>query len=247
MKDSIPVYNLRADSGELGADGNLKLGGYHELLCRIIESDQRALGCALKDTLQHGYAWAMISLSMQVCKPVDSCDRLYGQTWLSEMNYPHLRREIEIYDESHSPVLCASIFMVPINTNTHQIHPEEQLDRFSCTIIPEFSVDWAQSRLQTIHDQRYQPLDMRTVRPSDIDALGHLNNCRYGAYVYDALAVLGQNYTDSPFTYTMHFMRQCMSGTKIRIGAYIDNGAVHLLGTGIDDKLKRFGAIVKPL
>ena len=247
MHSTLPIYQLRADSGELGPQGCLKLVGYHELLGRIIEDDLASQGNSLSHTLAHGYAWAMVSLSMQVKRPVSSCEQLCGQSWLSQCEYPYHRREIQLFTAAGELVLSASVFMAPISTATHKIQPEDELVPTVFRTLQEYSAEWAQARMHSIHDERYQLLDVRTVRPSDIDALGHLNNCRYGAFAYDALESLGRNITAAPFRYTMHFMRQCMAGTQVSIGAYEERGAVHLLGVGREDKLKRFCAVIKEI
>jgi len=247
MHDNLPVYYVMADSGELGRDSFLKLQGYHELICRILEYDMSACNSSLSDTLAAGYAWAMISLSIQVENPVHSCEKLSAQTWLSENEYPYQRREIQIFSSSEKQVLSASLFMVPLNTSTHSLQPEASLLCRHFPVLNEFSVNWALPKLKTIITENYSHIDTRTVRPSDIDALGHLNNCIYGGYVYDLSAELGRSYTSLPFRYTMHFIRQCTLGEKLNINAYLKNNEMHVLGLGDSDGKKRFCSILAKL
>ncbi len=241
MSAELPRYPLRADSGELGANGYLKLAGCHELLCRVIELDQEHHGSSINDTLAHGYAWAVISLSMEVMQPVRSCGLLFGQTWLSEAAHPYYRREIELTDEAGGAVLHASLFMVPLNASTHRIEPSDSLIDSGFSIGGRHTVEWAQPRTKKPSAALFTPVDTQLVRPSDIDALGHLNNCRYGAYTYDAAVLRGHDIFGKSFGYSIYFLRQCMPGERLAIGCCTDeNGRFTVSGTGDSDGRIRF-------
>lgn len=247
MNSQLNVYNVCADSGELSPGGTLKLQGYHELICDLIEQNEIETGSSIAETIKQGYAWAIISLSMEVLHPVSSCEWLDGQTWLSEAPggiFPYYRREVVFYNKAGETMFSASLFLVKLDTETHKIVSTED-ERVP--LIQPFgkTVEWAAPRLRDRGE--YSFLHSRSIYPSDIDALGHLNNCRYGAFTYDAAMINGRNYTTHPFRYTMNFIRQYMVNDAVEISVRSENDSFYVSG-GLDGSgRKHFIACLSPL
>ncbi len=217
MYNELQKFPVCADNGELGANGFLKIQGYHEMICNLIEQNEISNGGSIAETLKKGFAWAIISLSIEVEKPIASCEWLTGQTWLSELPdgvSPFYRREVQFFAQDGSVMFSASLFLVRLDTTTHKII--RQPDNEKATVSPYGkTVENAAAR---IHEhEKYEHFDSRRIYPSDIDVLGHLNNCRYGSMVYDAAVALGHDFTSRPFSYTINFLRQYMPDSTVEL------------------------------
>ena len=247
MNSQLNVYNVCADSGELGPGGTLKLQGYHELICDLMEQNEIATGNSISETIKQGYAWAIISLSMEVLRPVCSCEWLTGQTWLSEAPggiFPYYRREIIFYNTAGETMFSASLYLVKLDTETHKIFSTDG-DEEVCIQPFGKTVEWAVPRLRDRGE--YTFLHSRSIYPSDIDALGHLNNCRYGAFTYDAAMMNGMNYTVHPFCYTINFIRQYMPDDTVEISVRSENDRFFVSGGSSGSSRKHFISCLSPL
>lgn len=223
---------LSPHSGELNEHSFLKPAGYHELICAIGEAASTHNGQALCDTLRRGYAWAFASLSIDVLNPVRDCSPLTARTWLSPARSPFYRREIEVKSESGVVMLHGTIFLVPLGLEDHRIvFDRDRLD-YSPEILPEQVIADARSRMN--EPAGFIPVETRTVRASDIDALGHMNNCRYAAFMYDALSAAQRSRFERPFRYSIDFRRQLEPDSTVSI-ELLDGETVYVRGVRPDN------------
>lgn len=68
-----------------------------------------------------------------------------------------------------------------------------------------------------------EAIDQRTIRYSDIDANGHVNNARYGAFIMDSLPA---QYREKTFTdFRINFSKEALLGQMLNIFAHFDDDA----------------------
>ena len=73
-------------------------------------------------------------------------------------------------------------------------------------------------------------LDQRPIRYSDIDANGHMNNSRYGAFAVDCLP---ESYQDRDFTdFRMNYSKEARKGEMIRMSGAFDDNAKKIIVCG---------------
>ena len=228
-----PDYNeyiIRLPNGELNENSCCKLAGYHELICAAAECELTRCGESITNTAGRGYAWALTSFTVNVDRPVKDCRDLSCQTWISPPLPPFSRREISIADTEGSAFIRASLFFVPLDINTHRILrtvPLYDCERFAAgDILIEEAVH------RHTDAKEYCRARTRTVNPSDIDALGHMNNCRYGAMVYDAFDKAEREIFSAPFTYIIDFRRQLCEGDAVTVDRSAENGVIYVRGVG---------------
>lgn len=221
-----PSYTVLPASGELGRSGSMRLSGYQHLICSAAESDMISRRCSVKETIEKGYAWAFTSITVDVLAPLTGCEPLTAVTWLSSDRFPINRRELQFF-RGEAEMFRAAVFSTPVSVTTHAItRPEDYL---SDCVAGEPVVENAVSRITGIPETR--EVFRRKVYPSDIDALGHMNNCRYGALAYDALTDDERLRLSLPYRFTINFRRQLFEGSTVVVSRGQDERGIFIVGT----------------
>ncbi len=221
-----PLHTVLPASGELGRSGAMRLSGYQHLVCAAAELDLTTRNMAISQTIAKGYAWAITSLTVDVIKPVTSCAPLSARTWISSARYPINRRELQFFC-GDDEVFRAAVFSTPVSVETHRIIKPDDGDHIS-EGGPEL-IDDAVSRITALPEMTEACI--RHVYPSDIDALGHMNNCRYGALAYDALTDEERNLLTKPFRVTINFRRQFFEGDSVVLRRGTDERGIFVTGS----------------
>lgn len=185
MKDERDcVYDLEVEVLQLNENQAMKLSSYQTLFARLAEKHLVGIEADFNETMKHGYAWALVSLSLEVAKPIDSCLTLRGETWFSQRKGPYFRREFLFSDTSGTPMFRGCTYSVLLEIETRSVYRKKELPVPLTTPIEEFNLV-ADPHFKT--DLTFFDVERRRVRDSFLDALGHVNNCRYGEFAYDAL------------------------------------------------------------
>lgn len=239
-----PRYKISLPNGELNESSFCKLAGYHELICAAAEYELERCGQSVTDTIKDGFAWALTSITLDVYIPVDNCYELCCQTWISPAPAPYSRREVSAEGSDGRTRFDASLFFVPLNIADRHIDrtvPLYDCERFNA----------GEALIKDAVHKHTEPKDYadtypRAVMPSDIDALGHMNNCRYGALVYDAITRDERTVFSKPFRYIIDFRRQLTEGSAVTVAKCAENGAIYVKGTAESGRVS-FSASVRPL
>ena len=229
-----PEYLVFPASGELGRNGRMRLSGYQHLVCAAAECDLATRQMSISQTIGKGYAWAITSLTVDVLHPVTSCAPMHASTWISSDRHPINRRELS-FSDGEKECFRAAVFSTPVSMETHRIiRPTDEAGIVSGPILIEDAV----SRITAL-----PPLTecfRREVFPSDIDALGHMNNCRYGALAYDALTEDERQLLTEPFRYTVNFRRQLLEGSTVVVSRGLNSGGIYIAGRQEDSEKPSF-------
>jgi len=231
----IPSYTVLPASGELGKSGFLRLSGYQHLVCSAAETEMIARHSSVKETISRGFAWAFTSLTIDVLRPINGCEPITARTWLSSARFPVNRRELQFFS-GELECFRAAVFSVPVSTVTHAItRPEEDL--FSCPT-GEPILENVVSRISSLPE--LHEAFRREVYPSDIDALGHMNNCRYGALAYDALTEDERGRLSLPYRFTINFRRQFFEGSTVVVSRGQSESGIYIAGSAPDSEKPHF-------
>jgi len=219
-----PEYTVFPASGELGRSGYMRLSGYQHLVCAAAECDLTTRQMSISETISKGYAWAITSLTVDVLRPINNCAPLRAATWISSDRHPINRRELQ-FSDGQRECFRAAVFSTPVSMETHRIIRPDAED---CRVSGEPLVEGAVSRITSLPDMT--ECYRREVFPSDIDALGHMNNCRYGALAYDALTEAERQRLGQPFRFTINFRRQLFEGSTVVVCRGTDERGVFITG-----------------
>jgi len=222
------IYTVLPANGELGRSGAMRLSGYQHLICAAAEADLETGCMSICETIGRGYAWAITSMTVDVLEPVTGCSPLSACTWISDDRHPVNRRELQFSDGERER-FRAAVFSAPVSMETHRIiRPEGGF----CGVGGSVLIEDAVSRISSLPEMC--EVSRREVYPSDIDALGHMNNCRYGAMAYDALTEEERERLTQPFRFTICFRRQFFQGDTVILRRGSDRRGIFVTGSRPD-------------
>ena len=96
------VYEIEPDVSELNEYGYLKPYAYQNLFSAIAEKHLNRINLNVDTTMKYGLARVLISISLEIMKPVKGCIKLFAQTWHSQKKGPFFRRELVFKDENNN-------------------------------------------------------------------------------------------------------------------------------------------------
>ncbi|HYE68933.1 MAG TPA: acyl-ACP thioesterase domain-containing protein [Anaerovoracaceae bacterium] len=179
------VYELLATASYLNQYNQLKPYAYQILFEQMAERHLFDLNLNVDTTLKYGLAWALISMSVEVVKPIENSMTLYGCTWFSAHRGPYFRRELLIKDAEGQVMFKGSTHSVLLDIEKRSVFRKKVIPFPMHEPTPIFLLD-ASPGLKM--DRELVPVMERAVQPSQIDCLGHVNNCRYGEFAYDTFS-----------------------------------------------------------
>lgn len=203
------IYELVTTASYLNQYHHCKPYAYQILFEQMAERHLMDINLNVDATMEHGLAWVLISMSVEVINPIDSVMTLYGSTWYSQHRGPYFRREllfkapdgqVMFQGSTHSVLLDMekrSVFRK--NAVPFPMHPPTEV--FLLDASPGFKMN---ADLKNIEN--------RVVQPSQIDCLGHVNNCRYGEFAYDIFTDEEQESLNSLKRIDINFLSELRSG-----------------------------------
>ncbi len=178
------VHSVETEVSDLDERGLLKPHAYQKLFGRIAEEHLNLLGLNVETTLRHQLAWALVTMSLEIVRPVTGCIRLHATTWYSQRRGPYFRRELVFRTEDGEIAFHGSSFSVLLDVESRTVFRRKTLPFEIGEPLEVFTIE-AGPALE--RRDGFVPVETRTVRNSHLDALGHVNNTRYGEFAHDAL------------------------------------------------------------
>ena len=195
----------------------LKVNAYQELYMQAVEPHLMNIGmdeAKLMDEL--GVAWVIIALTMEPKRPIRPGNKLHAKTWNSTQKARLLfRREIAFYDEAGETVLTGATFSALMDLKTRRVCTDRAL-------IARFNLPAGETLLEASDRLRLktpetEPVEVLTARPSWEDAVGHVNNFRYGEMVYDALSDVQRENMEHLKRLELYFVSETKPGDALTL------------------------------
>ena len=164
------VYEFEVEVQHLNEKQAMKPSSYLTLFARLAEQHLSDYSFDYNQTMQFGFAWALISSSIEIVKPIDSCLRLYSSTWHSARKGPYFRRELLFRDASGETVFHGSTHSVLLDIGSRTVYRKKELPFSLIAPVPEFCVT-AEPHFR--EELLFQDIERRKVRSSYLDGLGH--------------------------------------------------------------------------
>ncbi|NLN14904.1 MAG: hypothetical protein GX185_04780 [Tissierellia bacterium] len=178
-------YTLETELADLNEDNYLKPHGYQKLFVALGDMHLNNININVDTTMKYNLAWAFISISMEVVKPVEGIMKLKGKTWHSQRRGPFFRREYIFTDEEGQVYFKGASFSVLLDLEKRTIFREKEAPFYIYPPIEELLID-AKANRRIKKD--FEEVQRRIAYNSYIDCLGHVNNCRYTEFAYDTFS-----------------------------------------------------------
>ena len=180
-------YPLELGISMFNADGALKPDAYQALYMQAVEPHLANIKMDEARLMRDfGVAWVLVSMAVEIRRPVRADDTLTAQTWnTTEKTRLLFRREMVVRDAAGETVLTIATFSTLLDLNARRVCTDRELIASFSLPAGELLME-ASDRLR-IKTPEDAPAETLRVRPSWIDGVGHVNNLRYGEMAYDAL------------------------------------------------------------
>ncbi|AEE17869.1 acyl-[acyl-carrier-protein] thioesterase [Treponema brennaborense] len=179
----------------------------------------------------HGVAILVSRVSFKIHSMPKSNDIITIKTWEEAPVGLQLARRYEITGVSGQSLVSGYSTWLVVNPELRRIMKPSQFTlRDEPTLKTEFcGLDC--TKIAVPEDM--QLLDERTIRYTDIDANGHMNNARYGAYIIDCLPAEYQQKTLTDFR--INYSHEARKGDTLRLFGKAEESAHKLIVVGKTD------------
>ena len=221
------IYELLATASYLNQHSQLKTYAYQVLFEQMAERHLFQLNLNVDETMQHGLAWALISMSVEVVTPIEKSMALYGSTWFSEHRGPYFRRELLIKDADGQVMFKGSTHSVLLDIKKRSVFRKKVIPFPMHEPTPIFLLEASPGYKM---DVDLASVLERTVQPSQIDCLGHVNNCRYGELAYDVFSEEEQGNLKNLKRMDIYFLSELRAGDHFTMKKAIEGKQIFFQG-----------------
>jgi acyl-ACP thioesterase len=238
--ESSYIHQLDVEVFYLNEHGVMKPSAYQALFAKLAEKHLDIYNSGADETMKYGLAWALISMSIEIKRPVESCMKLFAYTWYSGRQGPYFRRELVFCDGKDNIIFQGSTFSVLLDMAARKVFRKKDLP-FALTEPNEvFSME-ASHRFKD--NSIMFPYETRKIYGSDLDLLGHVNNRRYGDFAYDALTEEEQKRLKDISRMDLYFISEMRKNDSFTIFKTVEENRILLKGNNNIKEDTAFGVI----
>lgn len=208
------VYEMEVETSDFNEEGVLKPYVYQNLFARVAEKHLKMHNVHVEATMKYNMAWALVSISYEIVRPVKATGKIYAVTWYSQRKGPYFRREILFQNAEGEEFFKGATFSVILDLEKRTVYRKKEVPFLHFEPTGEVAID-ARPTLKTPMD--YEKLEERVVRNSHIDLLGHVNNSRYGEFAYDVFTEEERNELSQFQRMEFYFQSELRRGDRFSI------------------------------
>ena len=191
--------------------------------------DYRQRGLSSEFLKEHGFYILVSRCAFRFIELPHESQKISIITWEEKPEPIQLCRGYKIIDaEDGRALVYGYSSWLLVNSETRRIVPSRN---FNLRKPIDFTTDNDCPRPgKIIIPEQKQLLREHTIGYSDIDANGHTNNSRYGAFITDALPV---QYNEKNFTdFRINYSKEAMLGQNLKVYGHFDDEAKKILVCG---------------
>ncbi len=186
MNEKDLKHNILIDISMYNTKGEFLPSAYQRMVMSMIEEHLDYFNMGEKRLMEElGISWVLLAMSFEIKRKIMPTDKLLGTTWHSGGRIPSFRRDFTICDDGGHTVAVGATVSTLFDNTTRRIC----LDREKMNVV---TVDAQEPVLENLERRirigdTFELIETRRVRPSMTDGIGHVNNTKYGDFVYDAM------------------------------------------------------------
>lgn len=216
-----PIYERSFPVSAAATDqfGRMKPSQILMLLQEMAGDHSALLGTARETLIQKGMFWAVIRHRVQITRLPHTGEILTAQTWPMPTTRTAYPRSTVVYDENGNEVFRSiSLWVLMDEASRSMVLPGKSGVEVEGTLMG--------SELAAPGSLALRPLEqkcLRTVRFTDLDINGHMNNCRYLDWVCDTLP--GQFHREHPISeFTVCYLSEAREGETLQLNWELQEG-----------------------
>ncbi len=186
MNEKDIKHNILIDISMYNTRGEFVPSAYQRMIMAMIEEHLDILQIGEKELMEkHGISWVLLSTSIELKRQLRPYDKLFGATWHAGGRIPSYRRDFTFTDENGEIVADGATISTLFDNVTRKLC----LDRSKLAVVDLDAqppvLDKIERKMKISSDSEL--IEVRKVRPSMTDGVGHVNNTKYPDFVYDAM------------------------------------------------------------
>lgn len=221
------VFPVTVATYDVGPDDRMRLSAILRYQQEAAEQHLAPGGMSWNELTAHGIAFVASRWHVQLTRQPSTGERVVLTTWHRERKGPRFFRCFSWRDAAGEEIIRGVMQYALVAVEDHRLLRGEEFDRFGVTENPGRTVacsdpaKWRQPPLE--------PTGTLTVRWSDTDRNGHLNNTRYGDLACDALPLplQGKRLTDVQ----LYFAGEARQGDEMTLASAVQEGVAYVSGT----------------
>lgn len=235
MTQSFPVekdfaYPVPMETSLFNERGALAIASYQHILTSLMEKHLLAVGMDVPSMIKkYGVTWVLLSMNLEIARPVRREENIIARTWNTTKKTPVYRRDIALFDETGARVVAGANFFALFDPEKRKLCTDPSV--YAHISLPEGEELIEASSRFSDEGLGFFEVEKRSVRPSWIDGLGHVNNVRYGEIAYDALTETERAGMDRLRRLELYFIHELRPGDEVVMERAEGDGALYLRGS----------------
>lgn len=241
-KESDYKYDVTFGIGQYSEFGTLR----PDALLRVITdtADQHVSSFNANNAMlldEFGVAWVLLSMEIHLKGKVQPNEHLTVRTWCTGWKHGMYGRDMVITNDAGEEVIGMGSLWTLLDVNTREIYRGEEAPA-AMDLREEPSVYPGKKARFKTRKYKMEDVETRRIYPSMLDASAHVNNSRYGEFLYDALSPKMQERLGSAERMEFYFHGELRSGDDVLLRKY--ESSEESLVTGVKDGQEAFVARV---
>ncbi len=189
--------------------------------------DYHERGLTYDVLLENGFAILVSRTSFRIEKMPMANDIITIKTWEEAPAGLQLSRNYEILNQEGQVLVYGASLWILVDPKTRRIIKPNQ---FTLRELPSVRTDFAGIPCgKIVVPEEMQLLDERIIRYSDLDANGHMNNSRYGAYIMDCMP---EDFRSKNIrNFRINYSQEATLGDRLQLmGNFLEDEKVVIIG-----------------
>lgn len=228
-------------SSEVDAYGNCRASALLRFFQDMANAHSVEMGIGREDLLSgHGAFWMLARVWLRLRRPLKMGEELEIRTWHRGPGGLILYRDFDLTVDGEPVGEAVSAWIVADFQSRKMLRPGT-IASIAASPVPETVKDKQLKLIRTPKEREF--VYTKTVRFSDLDVNGHMNNTKYADVILDALTpeeLRGRFLAEMQLNYS----QECLAGESVDICRQVEEDHCYIDGCG-GDGARRFEAILQ--
>lgn len=234
-------YKTYLDVSMFDASGAMKPDAYQRLCVGVVERHLDVIELDVERLVEaYGVSWVILSISVELKRPFKPGETITTQTKHINRKGAAYRRDLILRDKNGETVALAASFSSLIDIKTRRICTDKAVhDKIA---LPDSEPLFEASSRFKPELNDFCDVETLPVRPNWIDAVGHVNNARYGEFSYDAITPEKRSALKDLKRFEIYFTAELTLGDSVIIKSLESDLGATVIGIRASDEKPAFAA-----
>lgn len=239
-KESEYHYPVAVGTSFFNGEGNLRPDSYLRIFTDVADQHVRSFQANNGWLMEKfGVAWVLLSTEIHLLGKVRQNEILTATTWCTGWRHGMYGRDMVLAGEDGKPVIGVGSLWTLLDVKKREIYKGEEAAKAMVLMEEPSNYPGTKARFKT-KNYDLTETEERRIPASYIDASGHVNNARYGEFLYDNLSAEKRGKLGKLDRLEFYFHGELEEGDLLQIRKW--EGEKEVLVTGGKDGQEAFAA-----